>query len=58
MPGEPTAEWLAGYRATARRRWQRDQQVLQQRQQRAWSLARQGNRMNLEFAHIIKKLSH
>lgn len=41
MPDEPTVAPLTRYRATAYRRWQRDQQVLQRRQQRAWSLARQ-----------------
>ncbi len=32
---------MAVYRATARRRWEQEQQELTQRQERAWELARQ-----------------
>ncbi|MDQ7052566.1 MAG: nucleotidyltransferase domain-containing protein [candidate division KSB1 bacterium] len=32
---------MAVYRATARKRWQQDQQVRKERQERAWKIARQ-----------------
>ena len=35
-----TAEEMAMYRATTRRRWQQEQQELAQRQERAWEVAR------------------
>jgi predicted nucleotidyltransferase len=44
---ELTPPQAATYRATARRRWQREQQELQQRQARAWELARCA-------AHLLK----
>ena len=37
---ELTPQQVAAYRAAARRRWQQEQQELQQRQTRAWQLAR------------------
>jgi predicted nucleotidyltransferase len=36
---ELTSQQVTAYRAAARRRWQREQQELQQRQARAWQLA-------------------
>jgi predicted nucleotidyltransferase len=40
-----TPEEMAVYRATARRRWEREQQALAQRRERAWELARQAARL-------------
>jgi len=38
---EITPEEMAVYRATARRRWERERQALARRRERAWALARQ-----------------
>lgn len=40
-----TPEEMAMYRATARRRWEREQQELARRQERAWELARRAARL-------------
>ncbi len=40
-----TPEEMAVYRATARRRWKREQQELARRQERAWELARHAARL-------------
>ncbi|MFQ5341947.1 MAG: nucleotidyltransferase family protein [Anaerolineae bacterium] len=40
-----TPEEMAVYRATARRRWEREQQELARRRERAWELARRAARL-------------